>query len=313
MATTSGIATGGADDMIGILINFVKANGWQQLDHATEQVNTETTIDCYQLKGTDVSGQGNIYVHIIYRKQTTQDIFAFELEGSAGYLPSADVKQFGQNPQNSYRDTGTTSSVIVRVPLHRNPIQYWLTASPRRFMGAFRHNERWGALYCGFIMPYGLPTQYPYPLWIAGNNITTNDYKTIVNGCPWGASNVISGMLYCPSGRWQSTPLTSGPAGGRGLGIPIWPYKASVASQRMVYYKPLKDSSNTERYALMKQIFYCSNASEYGTFGEPEGLSFVTGWGAAGGDILTHNGQNWLLVQREMSSANETSAAMLLE
>jgi hypothetical protein len=245
----------------------VTDNGWHIVDQADQTISATESIRCVQLRGEDVSGIGNIYVHLIYRAQTILDVYGFELEGSAGYLPGSDVKQFGQNPQNSYRDTGTTTSVIVRTPLHNNPIQYWLTASPRRFMGAFRHNDRWGGLYCGFVLPYGTPAQWPYPLWIAGNNITTNDYKVITNGCPWGASNVISGMLYCPSGRWQSTPIASSPAGGRGYGILVWPYKMTPASAKIVKYKPLVDKNGNNVYSLQNQIFYCFNVSEYGTFG----------------------------------------------
>jgi hypothetical protein len=314
MATINGTAAGGADDLWTILLDFVQDNGWTVLDQASAvQVDAETTIECVQLEGEDVSGQGHILVHMIYRKQTTSDIFAFEMEGSAGYLPGSDVKQFGQNPQNSYRDVGTTTSVIVRTPLHRNPIQYWITCSPRRFMGAFRHNDRWGGLYCGFILPYGMPTQWPYPLWIAGNNMTTNDYKTIVNGCPWGASLVASGMLYCPSGRWHPTPINASLSGGRGYGIPMWPWQLAIASNKLPYLKPAVDKNGVEMYGLINPIFYCANASEYGTFGEPDGLCQATSWGASGGDTLTVGGQEWLLVQREMSTANELSAAMLLE
>jgi hypothetical protein len=68
-----------------------------------------------------------------------------------------------------------------------------------------------------------------------------------------------------------------------------------------------------EKYVVFSQIFYGANVSEYGTFGEPDGLAYVNSWGASGGDTLTQDAKTWLIVQREMSTANETSAAMLLE
>ena len=286
MATVSGTAAN-AEELFDALVQFVSSNGWEVVEDQT-QAGADGKARGVQLRGEDLAGDGNIYVHLIYRAVTSQDIFAIEMEGSAGYLPgpASNVLQFGLNPQNSYRDVGTTTAVAVRVPLHRNPIQYWITASARRFMGAFRHNDRWGSMYCGLVLPYGLPSQWPYPLWIAGNNITTNDYKVITNGCPWGASSVISGMLYCPSGRWQPTPLNSAPAGGRGFGVQIWPYKMAPASSFIPNYYPLKDKNGNEKYVLFKQIFYCSNASEYGTFGEPDGMDFVSSWGASGGDSL---------------------------
>jgi hypothetical protein len=311
MAHIAGTATG-ASDLYDILLTFIQNNGWNVLDRATQQVDSQTFIDCVQLEGTDLSGQGHIYVHMIYREQTISDIYGIEMEGSAGYLPGSDVKQFGLNPQNSYRDVGTSTSVIVRVPLHRNPIEYWITASPRRFLGAFRHNDRWGALYCGFILPYGLPSQYPYPLWIAGNNITTNDYKTITNGCPWGASGVISGMLYCPSGKWISTPISSGPSGGRGFGMVMWPNQMASASSRILYYKPIVDKNGEETYSLQNFIFYSFNSNEYGVFGEPDGMYQCTSWGASGGDTLHFGAKEYLLLQREMSAANNTSAAIIM-
>jgi hypothetical protein len=310
MATINGTASS-AEDLFDILLDFVTDNGWEVLEE-DESILADGKVRGVQLKGEDLAGDGAIYVHLIYRAAISTDIYAFEIEGSAGYLPG-NVLSFGYNPQNSYKDVGTTASVTIRVPLHRNPIQYWITANARRFMGAFRHNDRWGAMYCGLVLPYGMPSQWPYPLWVAGNNVTTNDYKTIVNGCPWGASLVTSGMLYTPSGRWIATPLANGSGSGRNYGILVWPYKMVPASNFMALYYPLKDKNGVEKYFLMKQIFYSSNAAEYGTFGEPEGLEAMSSWGASGGDTLTFGGKTYLIVQREMSTANEAACAMLLE
>lgn len=313
MASIRGVA-GGAAELWTILLDFVTANGWEIIDQAERTVDVETSIKCVQLRGEDISGEGHIYVHLIYRAQTTQDIFAFEIEGSAGWLPGSDVTQFGQNPQNSYRDVGTTTSVIVRAPLHRNPIEYWLTCSPRRFMGAFRHNDRWGSMYCGFIKPYGLPSQWPYPLLVAGNNITTNDYKTNTNGCAFGASAVISGMIYLPDGKWYSYPVpNTGPGGGRGAGLGAWPWNIAPSATAITYRKPLVDKNGAEIYTMLPHILYSLNSANYGTYGELDGLYQVTAWGASGGDILKWNGREYLLLQREMSTANGTAAAMILE
>ncbi|MDR1037357.1 MAG: hypothetical protein LBT40_12560 [Deltaproteobacteria bacterium] len=302
MATTNGTASGAAE-LWDILLAFVGDNGWDTLDQG-QTSTASSAVKAIQLRGTDVSGQGNIYVHMMYMENTLQDLYSFGLEGSAGWLPDSDVMSYGRNPMS-------VSSIYV--PLHRNPIEYWLTASPRRFMGAFRHNDRWGSMYCGFILPYGMPGQWAYPLWIAGNNLTTQDYKVNTGGCPWGASSVPSGWLYCPSGRWQATPTASGPSGGRGYGIQIWPYSMYPTSDYPLWYKPLKDRTGVERYPITNMIFYCLNGNESGTFGEPDGLCHVTSWGASGGDILTYGGREYLLIQRELSTANNTSAAMLLE
>ncbi|MDR3152895.1 MAG: hypothetical protein LBW85_01150 [Deltaproteobacteria bacterium] len=312
MATVSGIAAGGADDLWGILLAFLGANGWHTLDTGSS-VSGNVSVQGVQLRGEDVSGTGSIYVHLVYWKNVMTDVYSLQMEGSAGWNPEADVLQFGQNPQNSYRDLGTSTSVIVRTPLHGAPIQYWITASPRRFMGAFRHNDRWGSLYCGFVMPYGMPSQWAYPLWIAGNNIATDDYKEALNGCPWGASAVVSGMLYCPSGRWQATPNYQSPPGGRGFGVQMWPYLMQPGQTYIRNYVPLEDRNGVRTYPVTNMLFWCANANEYGLFGEPDGLCHVTSWGAAGGDLLTKAGRTYLLIQREMSAANDTSAAMLLE
>jgi hypothetical protein len=159
-----------------------------------------------------------------------------------------------------------------------------------------------------------MPSQWAYPLWVAGNNITTMDYKTITSGCPWGASAVLSGMLYTPSGKWLSTPIANtGPGGGRGYGVTMWPYSIVPANSHLQYYYPLKDKNGVPRYSLFKPMLMCANANDYGVFGEPDGLDFASSFGAAGGDILDFNGKKYLLIQREMSTANQTSAAMLLE
>jgi hypothetical protein len=311
MATANGTAAG-AGELWDILLDFLQGNGWEITDRDSATDGNESK-DCVQLKGSDVSGEGAIHVHMIYRSNVLQDVYAFQMEGSAGWLPDSDVKEFGRNPQNSFRDVGTTTQAIVRVPLHSNPIQYWITASPRRFMGAFRHNDRWGTMYCGFVLPYGMPSQWAYPLWIAGNNMSTDDYKENTNGCAWGASAVPSGMLYCPSGRWQITPAYTYVYGSRGYAVRLWPWGSEPSMTHLPYYKPLRDKNGVERYPVTNMFFYCLDGNEYGVFGEPEGLCHATSWAASGGDVLSAGGRDYLLVQREMSTANDTSAAMLLE
>lgn len=104
----------------------------------------------------------------------------------------------------------------VRVWLDANSMKYWLVGSGRRFMLAVNMSTVYEVAYAGFFLPYALPTEYPYPLFIGGtqsasSDVTswrsTSDYHAAFPFAPYNDSgsagvNKASAYLLDPNGAW---------------------------------------------------------------------------------------------------------------
>lgn len=83
--------------------------------------------------------------------------------------------------------------------------EYWFTANGRRFTGIVQVSTVFEAFYAGLFLPYALPTEYPYPLFIGGTRGST--FST--SPPSWRASTPDHTNFSNPSGtntNGQSTP-----------------------------------------------------------------------------------------------------------
>jgi len=53
--------------------------------------------------------------------------------------------------------------------LSQNSISYWFYANDRRFIVIAKTGTNYMSCYCGFILPFALPSEYPFPLAIIGS------------------------------------------------------------------------------------------------------------------------------------------------
>lgn len=303
-----------------IFLSFMQANGWTLRRGETGADTGTTSYKNYwcDVRSTGLSGDDTITGHISLHFNTLLDIYYLRLSGSPSFISSVAVSSPEGQPNSSLlynAASGSTIAAAVYVPLHRNAMQYWLAGTKRRLVGAILFNERWENFYLGLITPYAFPSQYPYPFLVAGCNRTTGDYKTNTNGCAHPASGVPSGLLWLPGGSWAGYPYTTGEGSGR-LGVGGWPYRNSHLPTTFNSGRIIPGNvSGAESFAVLPNIIYSGLGDVSGTFGELDGLAFVSGWGLSAGDTITDSktGKKYLVVQREKSTANDTCAALLME
>lgn len=114
--------------------------------------------DCY-LMGPGTSGTDEIYVWMDTYHSDEHDYFNWRLAGMTGYASGQDISL----------QPGVTQGRLPRMLLWQNPIDYWFLGNGRRFVVIAKVSSVYEMCYGGFCLPYGLPTQFPYPLCIGGS------------------------------------------------------------------------------------------------------------------------------------------------
>ncbi|MGC2955259.1 hypothetical protein ACPTIT_16380 [Pseudomonas aeruginosa] len=137
--------------MLETIRDFASANGWTVLRYDTVPANRELI-----LKGVGYTGEEEIFVGF----RTYQDALADYYNLLAGVFT-------GYVAGNSF-DT-QPGARLSGVPAHNNRIDYWLTLNPQRIALAMKVGTPvYESAYVGKMLPYGRPSQYPYPVVCGG-------------------------------------------------------------------------------------------------------------------------------------------------
>jgi hypothetical protein len=124
------------------------------------------------LKGPGLSGGDEIYVGIQTFSNAGQDYYDWVLQGYTGWI---DGVGFQSQP-------GAIPSWEPCMALSDGSLPYWFVADGRRFIVVTRVSSIYQACYLGFLLPYGLPSQLPYPLVVGGSITGQNGYRYSVTG-----------------------------------------------------------------------------------------------------------------------------------
>jgi hypothetical protein len=111
------------------------------------------------LRGPGLSAADQIYIGLKLRLSQPGDSYELLVYGMTGVINTALTLTGHVNvskPVSCFLDVG--------------PLNYWLVASGRRFVLVAKMSTIFETIYGGFFLPYGDPTQYPYPLMIGGTN-----------------------------------------------------------------------------------------------------------------------------------------------
>lgn len=109
------------------------------------------------LCGPGTAGEDEIYTAIQTVESAGDDFYNWRMAGMTGY---SDVEL-------QYMP-GLTQGRLPRLLLWQQKIKYWFAANGRRYIVVAKISSVWEACYMGFALPYGLPTQFPYPMVVGG-------------------------------------------------------------------------------------------------------------------------------------------------
>lgn len=137
--------------MLEVIRDFAAANGWTVLRYDTAPANRELI-----LKGVGYTGEEEIFVGFRTYQDASADYYNLLAGVFTGYVPG---NSFDTQP----------GARLSGVPAHNNRIDYWLTLNPQRIALAMKVGTPvYESCYVGKFLPYARPSQYPYPLVVAG-------------------------------------------------------------------------------------------------------------------------------------------------
>lgn len=137
--------------MLEVIRDFASANGWTVLRYDTAAANRELI-----LKGSGYTGEEEIFVGFRTYQSEPADYYNLLAGVFTGYVAG---NTFDTQP----------GARLSGVPAHNNRIDYWLTLNPQRIALAMKVGTPvYESAYVGKCLPYGRPSQYPYPVVCAG-------------------------------------------------------------------------------------------------------------------------------------------------
>lgn len=137
--------------MLQTIRDFAAANGWTVLRYDNAPANRELI-----LRGAGYTGEEEIFVGFRTYQDASADYYNLVAAVFTGYVPS---NTFDTQP----------GARLSGVPAHNNRIDYWLTLNPQRIALAMKVGTPvYESAYVGKCLPYGRPSQYPYPVVCSG-------------------------------------------------------------------------------------------------------------------------------------------------
>lgn len=179
-AVTGGTGSGATMDLT------MLATGWTTQRNVTSGAPLERE---WIAKGTG-SGSDEIFVGIRTIRDLGPGSYNWELGGFTGF-----------NGANAWADQAGyngTDNIFAYTLLLDAPMEFWFSVTPRRIIGIMKGGTGYANFYMGFLNTFATPTEYPYPLYIAGCTATIN--RTLGN-----SDDKASGL--CDPRRDDATPL----------------------------------------------------------------------------------------------------------
>lgn len=150
------VVKGGGDDahyrLLSVIQTLAESVGWTTLRFDTSIAERELI-----LRSTGTTGEEEITVGFKAYHNVAADYYNLLAATMIGYVPAAPFEA-----QPGIKTSG--------VPSHNQAVTYFLTANPRRIVGAFKVGSPiYAHVYVGKALAYARPKEFPSPLIVAGH------------------------------------------------------------------------------------------------------------------------------------------------
>lgn len=241
--------------------------------------------------GPGLAGTDEIYVGIqCFEEVAPGDYYNWRLQGFTGFNALLD---FNDQP-------GAMQSNRPRTLLWNDSILYWFVANGRRLTVVAKVSTIYSTCHLGFFLPYGTPSQSPYPLIVGGS--ATNDvdrWSEIDNGhrifLDPGASKTKSTLQMLSGAVWYDFANFSTDIGPQ-TGNNVWPFVSGGLSS--FNYRPWRELlQNLDSTVPLFPCILNSDASimSKNIWGEFDGIFAVPGIGLSAEDTITVNGDDYVI------------------
>lgn len=308
MAYETGTATDHAD-LLDKIITFAVANGWALIeDHRA----TTGVI----LQGEGAGGTDEIFVGLRIYANAISETYGFELNGFTGYNDGA--AWTAQPGTMAYNEA--SNQYLPSIPLWNDSIPYWLSVTGRRIIVVAKVSTVYEFAHLGFMLPYGTPGQWPYPLVIAGSAQGKMNWTDATATHTHGLIPYTPGFGQGPlrvldaAGAWQSPTISTGSS----LGYTqsgTWPFAEAGTSANRGFER-LKECPGAGVWPLLPVIVFKvgSSGDEYrgNVWGEIDGVKHIAGLGNAVENTATVGADTYLVVKNVFRSSVQDFWALRL-
>lgn len=320
---TTGTATSNVD-LLSKLHTFLTATLPSNERWVSQRNVTTSGSEEVILRGVG-GGSDFIYIGLKAYSDSASDNYGLILNGYTGF----------NSGLNFYSQPGTmeVSTGMVALPLSgpsASNIAYWFIANSRRVIIIAKVGTRYHQAYLGFGIPYGTPTQWPYPLYIGGSaavRTSGNDAGIAIKGTtsstaihafwkPVNSFDGISGLsvnvgnlaVKAPDGTFRRPYLlVSGTGSSACSGT--WPYVEGIRGTYGGIIN-LRTTPSGSNYTLNPIIIVEGNPPNM--WGEFDGIKHVTGYNLNSESVITVGGESWLCIQDVYRDDDDSMAAYKL-
>lgn len=253
-------------------------------------------LECI-MHGQGLAGLDAVYVGVRLAETPASSIYTWETRGMTGYSSGS---TFTNQP-------GTSPSTFTA--FHPTADSYWFVWNGRRFIVVSRAATTYHTLYAGFFLPYALPSEYPYPEYIAGDDDVSHAHSSVA-ATTRAFYDPQSGNVRLVGGTWN---IIDNDLSTSTVAPFIYPYDGESTARAWLDQTEL---TAVGEYVLYPCIIYMLGVSTAPQDTEPFGtLDGVFGGGFFGGtaeEIIVVDGVNHLLVQNIFLSGRANYAALRL-
>jgi hypothetical protein len=250
-------------NLLDLLREFASDNGWQILRYDISIDNRELI-----LKSAGYSGSEEIFIGFHTYQNANADYYNLAVAGFTGYV---DANIFSSQP----------GYIVSGIPAHNQRIDYWLTLTPGRIAGALKVGTPvYESFYAGKMLPYARPSQYPYPLVIAGmlDAIPATRFSDTTHSIPYKGNRKNLRMRF-NDGVWKQPEC--------------YPWNNNkIAGTGSSTYPQLRDSGGY--YPLLPIELSDTTPNIYGAL---EGVFYISGFDDTVENTLTIDGIDYIVIQ----------------
>lgn len=269
-------------------------------------LNGDTVINEVNLKAPGLSGTEAIYIQLQ----------AFQGTGGGG--PYWNWRMRGATGYNSVQpwlsQPGHSPDAFCH--LWTSSIPYTFVANGQRVVIIAQVGSSIESAYLGKFLPYGQPSQYPYPVYIGGTSIARQLVYSDSSINHSAFFDPVAGYAYWVDGSWQT--IANNPSGYPTAGINVWPY---IFGGRGNNNQPTWLEQNLDgsyplfpcRLEMMPTSFPVPlNPARFpNEMGELDGVFFTSGSGLTTGSTIAVGGATYTAVQNVFRTGLNNFAAVL--
>lgn len=256
------------------------------------------------LRGPGLAQQDNIFVNLRAYQSAPSSIYNWYISGATSFDTGDAWEEQAGNNIISYPCTFTLVNSLI---------DYWFVANGRRFIVICKIEGDFYAAYNGLFLPYGLPSEYPYPHFISGTgqypnvNQANSGNRNFFN---IGAINRQQANVRLTSSRWAQVG-NNDYGGGTPPRATVWPWFMEAVGGAAYNLVGNLDGS----FSLLPAVLVTGEDSE-SVLGDLHGVYYAPGTGQvdlSAEDTITIGADTYLVIQNAALSDRTNYAAIKLE